>query len=160
MSEGEKPIPVPRPRQAKSIDETDTTSKTYENYMLPTKPAESVYDDLNAQLNELKPDNVKRSLPVPTPRTRITTVPKKDYENAPDTAKPLNNQQFDGVVSPSKTTGAIRKAPNIPKVQNKFDNAEQSYEERSLKDFEVMSQTSSTSGKSSGDSKFTTPSPG
>jgi hypothetical protein len=150
MSEGERPVPKPRPRQLKSTDETDRSSKVYENYTLPTvvKKTESLYDNLNAQLNDLKADAVHR--PVPTPRGRTTITPKSDYENSP---KPLNN---DTETSPSRTTGAIRKVPNIPSVKNNFDDNEP--EDRSQKDADVLSQTSSTSGKS--DSKFTTPSPG
>lgn len=151
MSEGERPVPKPRPRQLKSTDETDRASKVYENYTLPTAAkTESVYDNLNAQLNELKVDAVHR--PVPTPRVRTTIPPKSDYENSP---KLLNN---DMEISPSRTTGAIRKVPNIPSVHNRLDENEG--EERSLKDFDVLSQTSSTSGKSGGDQKFATPSPG
>lgn len=149
MSEGERPVPKPRPRQSQSTDETDRASKVYENYTLPTAPkSESVYDDLNAQLKELKADAVHR--PVPTPRVR-SIVPKSDYENSP---KPLNN---DTEVT-STRTGAIRKAPNIQNVRNNLDENE--VEDRQQKDFDVLSQTSSTSGKSSGDSKFVTPSPG
>lgn len=159
----EKPIPVPRPRQTKSTDETDTSSKVYENYTLPTNSTQSVYDSLNAQLNELKADAVHHR-PVPVPRARNVGPPKNDYENSPESAKPLNNQQPVAEQSPSRTTGAIRKAPNIPSVKNNLDSNEpvhdKSAEERSLNDFDVRSQTSSASGKSSGDSKFTTPSPG
>lgn len=162
MSEGERPIPVPRPRQTKSIDETDRSSKVYENYALPTKSG-SVYDNLNAQLDEIKSDAVHR--PVPVPRARVSaTAAKRDYENSPDTARPLNNQQQSAEHSPARTTGAIRKAPSIPSVKNNFDESEpivtRTPEERSLKDFDVLSLGSSTSGKSSGDSKFATPSPG
>lgn len=150
MSEGEKPVPKPRPRQLKSTDETDRASTVYENFTLPKAvKVESVYDNLNAQLNELKVDAVHP--PVPTPRAR-TVVSKCDYENSP---KPLNNEN---VETTSRTTGAIRKAPNIPSVRNNLDDSEP--EERSQKDFDVLSQTSSTSGKSCGDGKFTTPSPG
>lgn len=160
MSEGEKPIPVPRPRQTKSTDETDTSSKVYENYTLPTIKTQSVYDGLNAQLNELKADAVHR--PVPVPRIRNIGLPKADYENSPESAKPLNNQQ--PLAEQSKTTGAIRKAPNIPSVKNNLDNKEpfndKVADDKSLKDFDVLSQTSSTSGKSIGDGKFATPSPG
>lgn len=149
MSEGERPVPKPRPRQLQSTDETDRSSKVYENYTLPTPPkSESVYDSLNAQLSELKVDAVHR--PVPTPRTR-SIVPKFDYENSP---KPLNN---DAEASPSRT-GAIRKVPNIQSVKNNLDENE--VDDKLQKDFDVLSQTSSTSGKSSGDSKFVTPSPG
>jgi hypothetical protein len=149
MSEGERPVPKPRPRQTQSTDETDRSSKVYENYTLPVAPkATSVYDNLKSQLSELKVDDVHR--PVPTPRTR-STVPKINYENSP---KPLNN---DAEVSSSRT-GAIRKAPNIPSVKNNLEESEA--DDRQPKDFDVLSQTSSTSGKSSGDSKFVTPSPG
>ena len=154
MSEGEKPVPVPRPRQSKA-DELDTTTssgKVYENYSLPTG---SVYDNLNAQLNELKNDAIHH--PVPAPRARGSAAVKREYENSPEAAKPLNNQQNDQ--SPSKATGAIRKSPNIPSVKNNLDETDHV---RSIahEDFDVLSQTSSTSGKSGGDSKFTTPSPG
>lgn len=153
----EKPTPVPRPRQTKSTDETDRSSKVYENYTLPTNnKTQSVYDILNAQLEELKADPINR--PVPTPRARTAAPHTRDYENSPETAQPLNNTE----ISPSKTTGAIRKAPNIPSVKNNLDETDhvqgKSPEERSLKDFDVLSQTSSTSGKS--DSKYATPSPG
>ena len=161
----EKPIPVPRPRQTKSTDETDTSAKVYENYTLPINKTQSVYDSLNAQLNELKAESVHR--PIPVPRARNIGPPKNDYENSPDSAfsaKPLNNHQAIAEQLPTRTTGAIRKAPNIPSVKNNLDNSEhvhdKSAEERSLKDFDVLSQNSSTSGKSSGDSKYTTPSPG
>lgn len=161
MSEGERPTPAPRPRQTKA-DEADRTSKAYENYTLPTITQGSVYDHLNAQLFELKSDPLHRVAPVPAPRVRTTTTPKRyEYENAPETAKPLNNQKDD---SPARSTGAIRKAPNIPVVKNNLDETdhvkimEKSQEDRSLTDFDVVSQTSSTSGKS--DSKFSTPSPG
>lgn len=170
MSEGERPTPVPRPRQAtKSVDETDRSSKVYENYVLPTlstSKSESVYDSLNAQLSELKVDAVHR--PVPSPRAR--TAPATAYENAPETAKPLNNQQKLITITTEvpKSTGAIRKAPNIPsKIPSVKNNLEISepvsdkvHDDRSQKDFDVLSQTSSTSAKSGGDSKFATPSPG
>lgn len=152
----ERPTPVPRPRQTKSTDETDRSSKVYENYSLPTSnKTQSVYDNLNAQLDELKADPVNR--PVPKPRARASNA-CRDYENSPDTAKPMNNTE----TSPARTTGAIRKAPNIPSVKNNLDEPDHTQvktpEERSLKDFDVLSQTSSTSGKS--DSKYSTPSPG
>lgn len=149
MSEGEKPIPVPRPRQLKAGDETDAAPKVYENYAIPI--GASVYDNLNEQLMEMKAEALR---PVPVPRARATVTPKREYENAPETAKPLNNQQSPAELSPSRT-GAIRKAPNIPSVKNNFDDMNKSDE---VKDFDVLSQTSSTSGKS--DSKFSTPSPG
>lgn len=164
MSEGEKPIPVPRPRQtAKSTDETDRSSKVYENYVLPslsTSKSGSVYDSLNAQLSELKADNAHR--PVPTPRARSNQAPSTVYENAPETAIPLNNQQRAAPEIP-RTTGAIRKAPNIPSVKNNLDTQavpDKAHDDSSLKDFDVLSQTSSASGKSSGENKFATPSPG
>lgn len=169
----EKPTPVPRPRQTKSVDETDRSSKVYENYALPTNnKTQSVYDSLNAQLDELKADPINR--PVPTPRAR--TANAREYENAPETAKPLNKTELSPTriaaetakplnnteLSPARTTGAIRKAPNIPSVKNNLDEPElvqvKTTEESSLKDFDVLSQTSSTSGKS--DSKYATPSPG
>lgn len=158
MNEGGKPIPVPRPRQTKASDETDTSSKVYENYTIPSNKSESIYDSLNAQLSELKADAVHR--PVPTPRARVTTA--APYENAPDTARPpLNNKEL----SPTRNTGAIRKAPNIPSVKNNLDEPDHVHVVRtagteSLKDFDVLSQTSSNSAKSGGDSKFNTPSPG
>ena len=147
MSEGERPVPKPRPRQLKSTDETDRASKVYENYTLPVPPKiESAYDNLNAQLNEIKADAGHR--PIPTPRARASA--KTDYENS---SKPMNN---DIEISPSRTTGAIRKVPNIPSVRNNFDESEA---DEKLRDFDVLSQNSSTSGKSSGDLKFSTPSP-
>lgn len=165
MSEGERPTPAPRPRQSVS-DETDasmSSSKVYENFSLPATKPGSLYDGLNEQLSELKIDPVHR--PVPAPRAR-TAVParKTVYENAPPTASPLNNQQSDQ--SPGRSTGAIRKAPSIPSVKNNLDETDRSARERntnddvSLNDADVLSQNSSTSGKSGGDSKFATPSPG
>jgi hypothetical protein len=150
MSEGEKPIPVPRPRQLKATDETNTSSKFYENYTIPSSRAESIYDNVNAQLKEIRDDVVHR--PVPTPRAR-TSIAKQSYENSSE----LNNRQHEVELSPPKTTGAIRKVPNIPSVKNNFDETDQVHES---KDFDVLSQTSSASGKSAGDSKFQTPSPG
>ena len=147
MSEGERPIPKPRPRQLKSTDETDRASKVYENYTLPISPkTESVYDNLNAQLSEFKADAGHR--PVPTPRARASA--KTDYENSP---KLMNN---DNEISPPRTTGAIRKVPNIPSVKNNFEESEA---DEKLRDVDVLSQNSSTSGKSSGELKFSTPSP-
>jgi hypothetical protein len=152
MSEGDKiapASPIPRPRHLKpSTDETDTTSKVYENFQLP----KSVYDELNAQLSDLKTENVQR--PVPTPRARTNMGKSRNYENSPETATRLNNQNE--LSSPTSKTGAIRKAPNIPSVKNNLDETETVQD---AKDFDILSQTSSTSGKSSGDSKFTTPSP-
>lgn len=153
----EKPTPVPRPRQTKSTDETDRSSKVYENYTLPlNSKTASVYDCLNAQLDELKADPINR--PVPTPRARTAEARRREYENSPEAAMPLNNTEL----SPSRTTGAIRKAPNIPNIKNNLDETDHTQvktpEERSLKDFDVLSQTSSNSAKS--DSKYTTPSPG
>lgn len=154
MSEGEKQIPVPRPRQLKASDEADATGKVYENYKIPASKTDSVYDSLHEQLSELRADAVHR--PVPVPRVRTAVAPKRDYENAPDLLKVLNNRQHETEVSPSRT-GAIRKVPNIPSVKNNLDEPDHVQEP---KDFDVLSQTSSTSNKSGGDSKFTTPSPG
>lgn len=156
MSEGEKPVPVPRPRQLKPTDETDSAPKVYENYTIPIdKKSASVYDSLNEQLSEMKTEALR---PVPVPRLRVQTTPKSEYENAPETAKPLNNQQTAADTSPSRT-GAIRKAPNIPSVKNNFDETPADLNKSDDgHDFDVLSQTSSTSGKS--DSKFATPSPG
>lgn len=153
----DKPTPVPRPRQTKSTDETDRSSKVYENYTLPVNnKIQSVYDGLNEQLDQLKADPSNR--PVPTPRLRTTVTASREYENSPESAKQFNNTEL----SLSKTTGAIRKAPTIPSVKNNLDEPDHAQvktpEERSLKDFDVLSQTSSTSGKS--DSKYATPSPG
>lgn len=158
MSEGEKPIPVPRPRQLRSTDEPDAAPKVYENYVLPVKKVSaSVYDDLNAQLNQLK---VEAQRPVPTPRARIAVASKKDYENSPESAKPLNNQHVTEL-SPSRQTGAIRKTSNIPNIRNNLDSTESSLDTSGEgRDFDVMSQNSSTSDKSSADSKYNTPSPG
>lgn len=162
MSEGERPIPVPRPRQIKSIDETDRSSQTYENYALPAKKNESPYDSLNAQLSEIKSDAVHR--PVPVPRAKgIAAVSKRNYENSPDTARLLNNDQQKAEQS-LIPTGAIRKATIISNVRNSFDNPEpvvvRTSEERTLKDTDALSQASSASEKSGSDSKFATPSPG
>lgn len=163
MSEGERPTPAPRPRQSVG-DETDATMsspKVYENFSLPVSKPGSVYDGLNEQLSELRIDPVHR--PVPAPRARTSAPARTVYENAPATARPLNNQQSDQ--SPSRSTGAIRKAPSIPSVKNNLDETDRTARERntddvSLKDADVLSQNSSTSGKSGGDSKFATPSPG
>lgn len=163
MSEGERPTPAPRPRQSVA-DETDasmSSSQVYENYTLPVSKPGSVYDGLNDQLSELRVDAVHR--PVPTPRARTTVPAKTIYENAPETARPLNNQQSD--LSPGRSTGAIRKAPAIPSVKNNLDETDRAVRERnhddvSINDADVLSLNSSTSGKSGGDSKFATPSPG
>lgn len=165
MSEGERPTPAPRPRQSVG-DETDasmSSSKVYENYSLPVNKPGSVYDGLNEQLSQLRIDPVHR--PVPAPRARTAAPARTVYENAPTTAtaRPLNNQQSDQ--SPGRSTGAIRKAPSIPSVKNNLDETDRAARERvnddvSLNDADVLSQNSSTSGKSGGDSKFATPSPG
>lgn len=157
MSEGERPFPVPRPRQLKAVDEPDAATKVYENYKLPEGKPACVYDSLIAELNVIKQDNVHR--PVPTPRARVTVAERRDYENSPESAKTLNNQQNDDEIP--KKTGAIRKAPNIPSVRNNLDESDSAMSRSAeAKDFDVMSQTSSTSNRSGGDSKFSTPSPG
>lgn len=143
----------------KSIDESDAAPKVYENFTIPASARlGSVYDSLNEQLIEMKADALR---PVPVPRARPTIAAKREYENAPETAKPLNNQKPSSEHSPSRT-GAIRKAPNIPSVKNNFDDVpaamNKSDKSEDGKDFDVLSINSSTSGKS--DSKFATPSPG
>lgn len=151
MSEGEKPVPVPRPRQLKSTDETDaTSSRVYENYTIPGHKS-SVYDNLNEQLDELKAEAAVQR-PVPTPRARVSAAPKINYENAP---RPLNNQDE---ISPSRKTGAIRKAPSIPSVKNNLDDNTELVMTTSTesRESDVLSQTSSNSN----DSKYQTPSPG
>ena len=146
MNNENRPIPVPRPRQLKSTsDEIDSSSKVYENYTIRPTSTASVYDAVNSQLNEMK---IEMQKPLPTPRTKLNT---RNYENSP-----LNNNQPE---LPSKT-GAIRKAINIPKVENNIKEAtEKSDLEESKKETEdVLSLSSSTSGKS-GSEKFVTPSP-
>jgi len=151
MSEGNRPVPVPRPRQLKSAVEPAVTA--YENFApkpAPAPPVASAYDNLNAQLRELK---YQKPAPIPSPRTKVPPKNSRNYENAPESAKPLNNQPTATAAlssSPSRSTGAIRKVPNVPAANAKGDGEPN--------DFEVMSQSSSTSSKSS-DLKFTTPSP-
>lgn len=144
MSNEERPIPIPRPRQLKAIsDETD--SSVYENYVIKQAANASLYDALNAQLQDLR---VEMQRPKPMPRS---SKPVQNYENTT-----LNNceQSYQQPDLPPKT-GAIRKTSNIPKVENKLD--EESPEIESNKD-DVMSLSSSTSGKSNSD-KYVTPSP-
>ena len=146
MNNENRPIPVPRPRQLKSTsDEIDSSSKVYENFTIRPASSASFYDAVNAQLNEMKLEMQK---PLPTPRTKLNT---RNYENSP-----LNNNQPE---LPSKT-GAIRKAINIPKVENNIKEATEKsdLEERKKETDDVLSLSSSTSGKSNSE-KFVTPSP-
>lgn len=152
MSNDERPIPIPRPRQLKSTsDETDSASRAYENYAIKQAANASLYDALNAQLNDLK---VEMQRPQPKPRS---SRPVQNYENTT-----LNNsepqQSYQQPDLPPKT-GAIRKTSNIPKLDNKLGNEDDknSPETESNKD-DVMSLSSSTSGKSNSD-KYITPSP-
>lgn len=153
MSNEERPIPIPRPRQSKAFsDETDSTSRAYENYAIKQTANASLYDALNAQLNDLK---VEMQRPQPRPRG---IKPAQNYENTT-----LNNcespqQSYQQPDLPPKT-GAIRKAPNIPKLENKLENDEdkESPEVESNKE-DVMSLSLSTSGKSNSE-KYVTPSP-
>ena len=146
MNNENRPIPVPRPRQLKSTsDEIDSSSKVYENFTIRATSSASVYDAVSAQLNEMK---IEMQKPLPTPRTKLNT---RNYENSP-----LNNNHPE---LPSKT-GAIRKAINIPKVENNIkESTEKSdLEEKKKETEDVLSLSSSTSGKS-GSEKFVTPSP-
>lgn len=146
MNNENRPIPVPRPRQLKSTsDEIDSSSKVYENFTIRSTSSASVYDAVNAQLNEMK---IEMQKPLPTPRTKLNT---RNYENSP-----LNNNQPE---LPSKT-GAIRKAINIPKVENNIkESTEKSdLQEKKKETEDVLSLSSSTSGKSCSE-KFVTPSP-
>ncbi|KAL7032201.1 hypothetical protein ACKWTF_007254 [Chironomus riparius] len=146
MNNENRPIPVPRPRQLKTTsDEIDSSSKVYENFTIRPKSSASFYDAVNAQLNEMKLEMQK---PLPSPRTKLNT---RNYENSP-----LNNNQPE---LPSKT-GAIRKAINIPKVENniKETTEKSNLEERKKETDDVLSLSSSTSGKSNSE-KFVTPSP-
>jgi hypothetical protein len=158
MSEESRAVPIPRPRQLKSTsDETDSASKVYENFTIKPLPSDSsttsVYDQLNAQLSELRAEAQK---PLPTPRTKV--VAKRNYENSPDFTRLNNLQQPD---LPPKTTGAIRKTTNIPKVENNLNDAivDEDKNDKSQHDLdEVLSMSSSTSGKSNSE-KFITPNP-
>lgn len=146
MNNENRPIPVPRPRQLKSTtDEIDSSSKVYENFTIRSRSSASAYDAVNAQLNEIK---IEMQKPLPTPRTKLNT---RNYENSP-----LNNNQPE---LPSKT-GAIRKTINIPKVENNIkESTEKSdLQEKKKETEDVLSLSSSTSGKS-GSEKFVTPSP-
>lgn len=141
MSNEERPIPIPRPRQSKSItDETDSTSRAYENFTIKQSSA-SLYDSLNAQLSDMREEMQK---PMPMPRSS-KNVAVTNYENSPLNNETESYQQPD---LPPKT-GAIRKTSNIPKV-DKLNNDDS-------KD-DVLSQSSSTSSKSNSE-KFATPSP-
>lgn len=149
MSSEERPVPIPRPRQSKSTsDEIDSASKAYENFTVKAPVNASFYDDLNAQLSEMK---VEMHKPLPMPRSNRN----KNYENTQ-----LNNnnceqsQSYQQPDLPPKT-GAIRKTPNIPKEDKLNNNRPELVAEHAD---EVLSNSSSTSGKSSGD-KFITPSP-
>lgn len=146
MSNEERPIPIPRPRQLKAIsNETDLSA--YENYVIKQASNASLYDALNAQLQDLR---VEMQRPQPMPRS---SKPVQNYENTT-----LNNceQSYQQPDLPPKT-GAIRKTSNIPKVENKLDDDKESPEVESNKD-DVMSLSSSTSGKSNSE-KYVTPSP-
>lgn len=147
MNNNNRPVPVPRPRQLKSTsDEIDSSSKVYENYTIRTTSTSSVYDAVNAQLSELKLEMQK---PMPTPRTKLMN---SNYENSS-----LNNIQPELL----SRTGAIRKTPNIPKVENNIKEPNERTPEtveRSKDTEDVLSLSSSTSGKS-GSEKYVTPSP-
>jgi hypothetical protein len=149
MSDENRPVPTPRPRQSKS-DETDAAPSVYENFSIkPAASTASLYDSLNEQLSEMRAEMQK---PVPTPRSRV--VINRNYENTQ-----LNNHQPE---LPPKT-GAIRKAPNIPKVENNLNDDKEDNEElqqqQSRKDTDdILSISSSTSGKSNNE-KYTTPRP-
>lgn len=156
MSDENRPVPVPRPRQSKTAsDEIDATSKVYENYTIKAAVSNSsVYDALNEQLSELRAEMQK---PIPTPRARVAN---RNYENTQ-----LNNHHHHQPELPPKT-GAIRKTANIPKVENNLnddkveDEAKIENEERIKKDTEdIMSLSSSTTSGKSYSEKYTTPSP-
>lgn len=148
MNNNDRPAPVPRPRQLKSThDDIDSSSKAYENFTIRTVSTSSVYDAVNSQLNQMKLEMEK---PVPSPRTKIVNN-KNFYENSPI---PLNNAQTPEV--PSRT-GAIRKAINIPRVENNIGDSNDA-DDRRMETEDVLSMSSSTSGKS-GSEKYVTPSP-
>lgn len=151
-NEGERPVPTPRPRQLKST--SDETDSAYENFTLKPLPAkESFYDELNAQLNDMK---VEMQRPMPMPRS--SKAISRNYENSPinnSEPPPSPKQQPD---LPPKT-GAIRKTPNIPtQLENKLNNNVESTENNNNKDDVLSLSSSSTSGKSNSE-KFVTPSP-
>lgn len=148
MSNEKRPVPVPRPRQLKSTsDEIDSSSKVYENFIIRPYSSASAYDEVNAQLNAIKLEMQK---PMPSPRTKI--VNNRNYENTT-----LNNNIQPELPS---ITGAIRKTPNIPKVENNIKESPERPEpvEKKKDTDDVLSLSSSTSGKS-GSEKFVTPSP-
>jgi hypothetical protein len=134
MSDENRPVPTPRPRQLKSTSD----ESAYENFTI--KP--SLYDSLNEQLGEMRVE-MQRPIPIPTPRVRVTN---RNYENTQ-----LNNQPD----LPPKT-GAIRKTTNIPKVEN--DLSEEQVQESRKDTDDILSISSSTSGKSNSE-KYTTPKP-
>lgn len=135
-TEDGKPPPTPRPRLSKSV-----VKDQYENYKLP-----------NHDASEVKEINCP---PVPSPRTRSKPAeePKSSLE------APLNNLSEPS--SSLKATGAIRKVPN---VKNNLETEATVHmhpdDIKRARDFDVISQTSSSSVKSGGDGKFHTPSPG
>lgn len=132
---GDKPLPTPRPRQKNNNEQ-------YENYKLP-----------NRNLAEVKELN----LPVPAPRLKA-----KLSDDSTNQSQPLNTPLNNFSEQTPKATGAIRKVPNVKNnlveeetsVQINIDDIKRP------RDPDVISQTSSSSVKSSGDGKFHTPSPG
>jgi hypothetical protein len=151
MSSEERPVPIPRPRQSKTSDEIDSSARAYENFTIKPPANASIYDGLNAQLSEMK---VEMQKPMPMPRSNKN----RNYENAQlnniannNSEQPQSYQQPD---LPPKT-GAIRKTPNIPKEDNLNNNRHETVAEHAD---DVLSNSSSTSGKSGGE-KFITPSP-
>ena len=152
-SSEERPVPVPRPRQLKpTSDEIDSNSKAYENFTIKPPINASFYDNLNAQLSEMR---VEMQKPMPMPRS----TKSRNYENAQlnnndEEQKPQSYQQPE--LPPKTKTGAIRKTSNIPKEDKLNNNKHESVVEHAAD--EVLSNSSSTSGKSSSD-KFVTPSP-
>lgn len=152
MSSEERPVPIPRPRQSRPIsDETDSASRAYENFTIKPPANASIYDGLNAQLSELK---VEMQKPLPMPRSNKN----RNYENTQlNNIADNNSEQTQSYQQPDlpPKTGAIRKTPNIPKEDKLNNNRQETVAEHAD---DVLSNSSSTSGKSGGD-KFITPSP-
>jgi hypothetical protein len=130
-------IPTPRPRQLKSVTSPDKSSNTYENYEVPR----------SSQIDE-----EKLSPPIPAPRSRVS----QNKDNVDHRIENNNLNNLSDISSPQKSTGAIRKVPNVTIKNNLM---EKNHEIKSERDFDVVSQSSSNSITSSNDSKYQNPNP-
>lgn len=162
MSNEERPVPTPRPRQIKSTsDEIDSNSNAYENFTIkqPTTSA-GLYEMLNDQLKSMR---VEMERPSPAPRTSKPVV--GNYENTTINNNNNNNNEvsYQQPILPPKT-GAIRKTSNIPKVDNNLNDKESievnTFNNNETKKDDELSVSSTTSEKSNEkNEKYVTPSP-